>query len=105
MIAYGIDAKSKDDPHIQTAERGLQAVAFGAHIRGQLFDFFPLCEYITLPPHTFTAECSSHLLPLVLRLPSWFPGATVRTIDVFPITAQFGVDVRYLMHFFALVQG
>lgn len=43
LIAYGIDAKSKDDPHIQTAERGLQAVAFGAHIRGQLFDFFPLC--------------------------------------------------------------
>ncbi|EIM84295.1 CyP450 monooxygenase [Stereum hirsutum FP-91666 SS1] len=56
LIAYGIDAKSKDDPHIQTAERGLQAVAFGAHIRGQLFDFFPL----------------------LLRLPSWFPGATYK---------------------------
>ncbi|EKM82076.1 hypothetical protein AGABI1DRAFT_105435 [Agaricus bisporus var. burnettii JB137-S8] len=52
-IAYGLDIKPKDDPYIQTAERGVHPVAAAAVPGAFLVDMLPILKYV----------------------PEWMPGA------------------------------
>ncbi|EIM84654.1 cytochrome P450 [Stereum hirsutum FP-91666 SS1] len=52
-IAFGIDVKAENDPHVETAEKGLQTVTAGSTTRAAMYDFFPI----------------------LMRIPSWIPGA------------------------------
>lgn len=40
-IAFGIDVKAENDPHVETAEKGLQTVTAGSTTRAAMYDFFP----------------------------------------------------------------
>ena len=48
MVAYGIDVKPENDPHIETALKGLQAAEFGTTPEAGLFDTFPICALLVL---------------------------------------------------------
>lgn len=41
-IAFGIDVKSEDDPHVDTAEKGLGALLVGTMPQAAMYDFFPI---------------------------------------------------------------
>lgn len=44
-IAFGVEVKSEDDPHVETAERGLGAVLLGTMPQAAMYDFFPICMF------------------------------------------------------------
>jgi hypothetical protein len=52
-VAYGLDIKSKDDPYIQTAERGVHPLVAAAVPGAFLVDMIPILKYV----------------------PEWMPGA------------------------------
>lgn len=45
-IAFGIDVKAENDPHVETAEKGLQTVTAGSTTRAAMYDFFPICTLL-----------------------------------------------------------
>ncbi|EIM84337.1 cytochrome P450 [Stereum hirsutum FP-91666 SS1] len=52
-IGFGIKVEAENDPHVKTAERGLEAISAGSTAQAAMFDFFPMLK----------------------NMPSWFPGA------------------------------
>ncbi|KAI9449572.1 cytochrome P450 [Lactarius psammicola] len=55
-IAYGIDVRHQDDPHVALAEKALHAVSLATSMGGGLFD----------------------LVPWLIHMPHWFPGASFK---------------------------
>lgn len=41
-LAYGIQVKPSDDPHVETAEQGLYALSSSTTSRARIFDLFPM---------------------------------------------------------------
>lgn len=41
-IGFGIKVEAENDPHVKTAERGLEAISVGSTAQAAMFDFFPM---------------------------------------------------------------
>ena len=74
--AYGIKVQDEDDPYVDIAERGLQALNAGVNAGSFLVETIPICRNIFLS----SSSVSLISLSTVKYIPDWFPGANFKRL-------------------------
>lgn len=77
-LAYGIKVKDTDDPHIESAEHALHALSTSIAPSARIFDLFSMSMSHVKSPRPSTGAYIKLRCGIVIYLPSWFPGASVR---------------------------